>query len=160
MGNLSMALLKYERIVTTLAKAKAIRSEAEKLITLGKRGDLHARRQVLKIINEKKVVKKLFNELASRFSDRNGGYTRIVKLAPRRGDGAEMAIIELVDFAERQRKAELAAEKSKTKKQGKSKAEKPAKVKTEKTAKSEKTEKTKTDKEEKAKTKKSEKETS
>lgn len=130
MGNLSTALFRHERIVTTLTKAKALRSNAEKLITLGKRGDLHARRQVLKAISDKKIVKKVFDNIAPRFSDRNGGYTRIMKIAPRRGDGAEMAIIELVDFVERQREAELAAEKAKS---AKSKKTKTAKAKTEKT---------------------------
>ena len=120
MANMSIALFRHERIVTTLAKAKALRSEAEKLITLGKRGDVHARRQVLKVIEDKKIVKKLFTDLATRFADRNGGYTRIIKLANRRGDCAETAIIELVDYSERLREAELSAEKAAAKKSKKS----------------------------------------
>jgi large subunit ribosomal protein L17 len=136
MGNMSMALFKYERIVTTFAKAKALRSESEKLITLAKRGDLHARRQVLKVIADKKVVKKLFNDLAARLSDRNGGYTRVLKLAPRRGDGAGMAIIELVDYAGQEKNIEAASEKAKkAEKSKKTKAAKPKATKTEKSKK-------------------------
>lgn len=170
MGNLSIALFKHERIVTTLTKAKALRSSAEKLITLGKRGDLHARRQVMKVISEKKIVKKIFENLAPRFSDRNGGYTRVMKIAPRRGDGAEMAIIELVDFVERQREAEVAAEKkAKTTKSKKAKAVNTKETKVEKpkakadksgeegTAKQEKAKEAKPDKLTKAKTEKSKK---
>ncbi len=121
MANMSMALFRHERIVTTFSKAKALRSDAEKLITLGKRGDLHARRQVMRVITDEKVVKKLFDDLVTRFSDRNGGYTRVMRLTQRRGDGADMAIIELVDFAERKRESEVVAEKTKAKKQKKSK---------------------------------------
>jgi large subunit ribosomal protein L17 len=142
MGNMSMALFKNERIVTTLAKAKALRSDAEKLITLAKRGDLHARRQVAKVIADKKAVKKLFNNLAPRFSERNGGYTRVLKLASRRGDGAQMAIIELVDFAHRRSEAETAAEKAKTAKADKTKADKTKKTKKPKAEKPSKTDKT------------------
>ncbi len=162
MANMSTALFRYERIVTTFTKAKALRSDAEKLITLGKRGDLHARRQVMAVIIDKKVVKKLFDDLATRFSDRAGGYTRVMRLTPRRGDGADMAIIELVDFAERKRESEIAAEKTKTKKQKKAKVEKPVKEKAEKPekakkAKAEKPEKAKAAKPEKAKAEKPEK---
>jgi large subunit ribosomal protein L17 len=82
--------------VTTLAKAKSVRPLAEKLITTARRGDLHARRVVLKTIPDKDVVHQLFAEVAPRYADRPGGYTRITKLGPRRGDGAEEAIIELV----------------------------------------------------------------
>lgn len=94
--NLVTALLKHERIETTHAKAKELRSRAEKMVTLGKRGDLHARRQALAVIREKSVVKKLFDEIAPRFKDRPGGYTRITKLNPRKGDCAAMAMIELI----------------------------------------------------------------
>lgn len=90
------SLLKHGRIETTLTRAKETRRMAEKMITLGKRGDLHARRQVLAYIYDEDVVKKLFDEIASNYADRNGGYTRILKLGPRRGDGSEMAILELV----------------------------------------------------------------
>lgn len=90
------SLLKHGRIETTVTRAKETRRMAEKMITLGKRGDLHARRQALAYIYDEDVVKKLFDEIAPRYSDRNGGYTRVLKLCPRRGDGTEMAILELV----------------------------------------------------------------
>lgn len=92
-------LLRYEAIVTTEAKAKSIRSVAEKMITLGKRGTLHARRQAAAVITDGKVVARLFSEVSPRFQDRRGGYTRVIKLGPRRGDGAAMAHIELVERA-------------------------------------------------------------
>lgn len=95
--NLVTELLEKERVETTLAKAKAIRPLAEKMITLGKRGDLHSRRQALGFIQKKTVVKKLFDEIAPRYQNRPGGYTRIIRTGPRRGDNAEMAIIELVE---------------------------------------------------------------
>ena len=95
--NLIIELFRHERIKTTEAKAKAIRPLAEKLITLGKRGDLHARRLAAARLNDPFAVKKLFDELAPRYEDRPGGYTRILKLGRRQGDGAEMAIIELVE---------------------------------------------------------------
>ena len=159
MANMSTALFRQERIVTTFAKAKALRSDAEKLITLGKRGDIHTRRQVMKVITDKKVVKKLFDDLVTRFSDRNGGYTRVMRLTPRRGDGADMAIIELVDFAERKRESEVVQEKTKAKKQKKAKVEKPATAKTDKPekVKAEKPEKAKAEKPKKAKAAKPEK---
>ena len=98
--NLVTALIQRERIQTTLAKAKELRSKAEKTITLGKRGSLHARRRALEILNEKSAVQKLFGPLAERYASRNGGYTRIIKIGNRRGDDAAMAIIELVDRVE------------------------------------------------------------
>ncbi len=96
MRNLSTALFDKEKIRTTLAKAKELRPFAEKLVTLSKRETLHARRQVLRHIKDRKVVSKLFDSLSARYAQRPGGYTRIIKLGPRRGDHAEMAIIELV----------------------------------------------------------------
>ena len=90
------ALLAYEKIVTTEAKAKEIRSLAEKMITLGKDGNLASRRRALAFITDKKVVEKLFNEIAPEYNTRIGGYTRLVKLGPRRGDNAPMAQVELV----------------------------------------------------------------
>lgn len=93
---LATAVLKEGRITTTETKAKAIKPVVEKLITLGKRGDLHARRQVLAYVHEETVVTKLFEEIAPKYAQRNGGYTRIYKAAPRRGDGAPQAILELV----------------------------------------------------------------
>jgi large subunit ribosomal protein L17 len=95
--NLSKELIDHERIETTQAKAKAMRPEVEKLITLAKRGDLHARRQALSTLAQDKfVVHKLFAELAPRYAERPGGYTRILKLGPRRSDATEMVFIELV----------------------------------------------------------------
>jgi large subunit ribosomal protein L17 len=94
--NLTTDLLRYEKITTTHAKAKEVRAITEKVITLGKAGSLSARRQALAMISDKKVVDKLFDELATRYADRNGGYTRTFKLGQRVGDGAHMAQIELV----------------------------------------------------------------
>ncbi|MBI3178743.1 MAG: 50S ribosomal protein L17 [Deltaproteobacteria bacterium] len=95
--NLATALFRYERIETTQTKAKVLRPFAEKLITLGKRGDLHARRLAARDIRDHEVLSKLFDELASRFKARAGGYTRILKTERRRGDAAPQALIELVD---------------------------------------------------------------
>jgi large subunit ribosomal protein L17 len=94
--NLVTDLIRHEKITTTETKAKEIQSLAEKMITLGKKGDLSARREVAKVIMDKAVTKKLFDEVATRYADRNGGYTRVVKIGPRRGDAAPMAVIELV----------------------------------------------------------------
>ena len=94
--NLVTSLLENGKIETTVAKAKEVRCMAEKMITLGKTNTLHTRRQALAYITKEDVVTKLFNEIAPKYADRNGGYTRIIKIGPRRGDGAEMAIIELI----------------------------------------------------------------
>lgn len=94
--NLVTDLFREERISTTDTRAKEARRVAEKMITLAKRGDLHARRQVLSYIYDESVVTKLFDEIGPRYADRNGGYTRILKLGPRRGDCAEMVFLELV----------------------------------------------------------------
>ncbi len=95
--NLSREIIDHERIRTTHAKAKAVRPEVEKLITLAKRGDLHARRQAMASLGQDKfVVYKLFEEIAPRYTERPGGYTRILKLGPRPSDATEMALIELV----------------------------------------------------------------
>jgi len=94
--NLVTSLLENGKIETTVEKAKETRSMAEKMITLGKTNTLHSRRQALSYITKEDVVTKVFAELAPKYADRNGGYTRILKLGPRRGDAAEMAIIELV----------------------------------------------------------------
>src|SRR6476660_8230006 len=96
MGTLAAQLFTHERIRTTEAKAKALRPLAEHLITFAKRGDVHARRQVLKTVPDRDVVHKLFAEIAPRFAERSGGYTRILKMGPRAGDAAPMAIIELL----------------------------------------------------------------
>ena len=97
LGGLASALFTHDRIETTEAKAKALRPVAERLITFAKRGDVHARRQVLRVVTDRDVVHRLFDEIAPRFADRSGGYTRILKLGPRKGDGAAMAQIELVE---------------------------------------------------------------
>lgn len=92
------SLVEHERIVTTLPKAKELRPIFEKCITKGKQDSVHARRQVRRWIDDRSLLKKLFDDIAPRMADRNGGYTRVVKLGPRKGDGAEMAILELVDY--------------------------------------------------------------
>ena len=97
-GNQLSELVRHERIVTTLPKAKELRPIFEKAVTQGKRGTLHARRRVRRWIPDRHLVKKLFDDIAPRFENREGGYARILKLGPRKGDGAEMAIIELVDY--------------------------------------------------------------
>jgi len=96
MRSLVTSFLEKGRIKTTKAKAKALRPVAEKMITLAKKGTLHSRRKVLSFVYKKDVVKKLFEDIGPRFSERPGGYTRIIKLGPRAGDGAEMALIELI----------------------------------------------------------------
>jgi large subunit ribosomal protein L17 len=94
------SLVKEERIRTTLEKAKELRPLVEKAVTQGKRGTIHARRQVNRVISDRDLVKKLFDEIAPRYHERPGGYTRIIKLGPRKGDGAEMAYLEFVDRGE------------------------------------------------------------
>ena len=98
-ANLAGALIEHGRIKTTVTKAKAVKPFAEQMITLGKRGDLHARRQAVAFLRQKPVVKSLFDDVAPRYAERPGGYTRIIKLGPRRGDNAPMSIIEFVDAA-------------------------------------------------------------
>jgi len=97
LANLVTALFEHGSIKTTLAKAKEARPLAEKLITLAKRGDLAARRRALRIVKDKSLVYKLFNQLAPKFVDRNGGYTRIVRLGRRMGDGAHIVVLQLVE---------------------------------------------------------------
>lgn len=94
--NQVQSLLENGRIQTSVTRAKETQRMADKMVTLGKKGDLHARRQALAYIYKDEVVKKLFEEIAPKYTDRNGGYTRVLKLGPRRGDGTEMAILELV----------------------------------------------------------------
>ena len=96
-ANMSAALIKHEQIVTTLPKAKDLRPVVEKLITLGKRGDLHARRLAMSKLRDEAMVKKLFDVLGKRYQDRNGGYTRVLKAGFRYGDNAPLAVIEFVD---------------------------------------------------------------
>jgi large subunit ribosomal protein L17 len=98
-ANMATSLFRHERIQTTTPKAKELRRFAERLITLAKRGDLHARRQAAALVRDPEVLEKLFGDLAGRFAERPGGYTRIVQIGKRRGDNAPMAIIELVDAA-------------------------------------------------------------
>jgi large subunit ribosomal protein L17 len=110
--NMVTSLLKEEKIVTTDARAKELRSVAEKMITLGKRGDLHARRQADAFIRESVVTKKLFEELSPRYGERSGGYTRIVKIGHRPGDNAPISVIELIPApGEKGRKKETPAKK-------------------------------------------------
>lgn len=94
--NLVTSFLEHGKIMTTGTRAKETQSIAEKMISLGKRGDLHARRQALAYITKEDVVKKLFDDIAPKYKERNGGYTRIMKVAPRRGDAAEVVVLELV----------------------------------------------------------------
>jgi large subunit ribosomal protein L17 len=100
LANQVCSLIEHQRITTTLAKAKAVRPLAERMVTLGKNGSIHARRTALATLRQKNAVKKLFDDIAPRSAERNGGYTRIVKLGQRRSDSAPMAFIEWVDMAE------------------------------------------------------------
>jgi large subunit ribosomal protein L17 len=113
--NLVTSFLEKERVRTTVAKAKATRPLAEKMITLAKAGTLHARRQALAFVRKESVVTKLFDELGPRFGQRPGGYSRIIKLGPRMGDGADMAILELVgsEFKKKKKKKEKETKKPK-----------------------------------------------
>lgn len=112
LGGLAAALIREERIRTTEAKAKRLVPVADRLITLGKNGSVHARRQALRLITDRDIVHKLFDEIAPRFTERNGGYTRILKLGPRKGDAAPMAIVELVE-GEKAPKSQDSAEQPK-----------------------------------------------
>jgi large subunit ribosomal protein L17 len=98
------SLLEHEKIETTEAKAKELRGVADRMISLGKRGDLHARRLALAYIQSKPVVEKLFSDIAPRFTDRKGGYTRLIKTRVRPGDGARMSVVELVELKEKPKK--------------------------------------------------------
>lgn len=124
LANLATALFEHGRITTTEAKAKRLRPLAERLVTFAKRGDLASRRRVMTVVKDKSVVHELFTEIGPRYANRNGGYTRIVKVGPRKGDNAPMAIIELVEPLAEQVVAEAAAA---TKRAAKEKAE-PAKA--------------------------------
>ena len=139
------SLIEKERIITTLPKAKELRPQIERLITLGKNDNVHARRQAARIVLDETVVAKLFDTLGPRFAERPGGYTRIIKLGARRGDAAEMAILEFVGY-ELPTEAETAAEEKKAKKKAAAKEEaeaaeeKPKKAKKEAKPKAEKKE--------------------
>ena len=120
LANQVCSLIEHQRIKTTLAKAKAVRPLAEKMVTLGKKGSLHARRTALAVLRQKSAVKKLFDDIAPRSADRNGGYTRIVKLGARKSDSAPVAFIEWVD-------APMVVEEPATEEKGKkAKGKKPA----------------------------------
>src|SRR5262245_37937838 len=120
--NLVTDFLEHGRLMTTLPKAKEVRPLAEKMITLGKRDNLHARRQVQAFLLRDAIAKKLFDTIAPRFADRNGGYSRIIKLGNRKGDGADLAVIELIGSELEVKKAERAKKaKAKESKQGKEK---------------------------------------
>ena len=123
------SLFEHQRIETTVAKAKAIKGIAEKLVTFGKRGDLHAKRMVLSYIPNRTVMSKLFSEIAPRFADRNGGYLRIVQTRQRVNDRASMAIIEFIDYEDIKMKKSSKEDEKKTEK--KATAKKPAKPKKE-----------------------------
>ena len=97
LSNMMTSLFINERVTTTQTRAKELKRTAERVLTCAKKGDLHSRRQVLRVIADKQVVAKLFDELGPRYKSRNGGYSRLIKLGPRRGDGAFMSIVELVD---------------------------------------------------------------
>jgi len=127
LANLVASLIEHKRVKTTLAKAKAARPLAEKLVTLGKRGTLHDRRLAVAKIGQKDIVSKLFKEVAPGFKDRKGGYTRIIKLGPRQSDSAPIAFLEWVDYVVKTEEAPASAPAEKTEKapkSGKSKAAK------------------------------------
>ena len=123
MNALATSLLKYKRIKTTLAKAKEARKHVEALITKARKNDLHSRRHVMRFVNDKEVVKELFNEVVPKIGERPGGYTRVIKLGNRMGDAASMAILELVDYNDViTKKAEEHKQKREAKKEAKGKA--------------------------------------
>lgn len=126
--NMVTSLLEHERIQTTDAKAKEVRRLAEQMITLGKRGDLHARRQALRVIRDRRIAAKVFDDLAERYRERPGGYTRVLKLRVRPGDAAAISLVELVDGTptEPVEEAKAAAKKKTAKKAAKAAEEKPA----------------------------------
>ena len=132
--NMVVSLLQHERIKTTLAKGKELRSWADKMITLGKRGTLHARRRAFALLRDKGIVKKLFDEIAPKFKERQGGYTRVYKLGWREGDAAPLSLVELVTFAHPEEKKKSTITKAKEA------LEKMAPKKKEKVEKKEKTE--------------------
>lgn len=131
LANLATALFEHGRITTTQAKAKRLRPYAERLITFAKRGDLHARRRVLTVVRDKSVVHELFTEIGPRYATRPGGYTRITKIGPRKGDNAPMAVIELVEplseatIAEAEAAAKRAAKEREAKEQARQAAAQP-----------------------------------
>lgn len=149
--NMVTSFLKYEKIETTDIKAKELRRVAEKMITLAKRGGLHARRQAAAVIREKGVVQKLFDEIGARFADRQGGYTRIVKTGFRAGDSAPMAVIELTVRPSEKKEKKQATAKKETKAKAAPKEKKEPKAKKEAKPKAEKAKAAKAGKETKPK---------
>ena len=149
--NMLTSLLQYERIETTLAKGKELRGWADRIISLGKKGTLHARRRVFALLRNKEIVKKLFDEIAPKFKDREGGYTRVYRLGWRQGDGAPLSLVELVTYASPEEK------KKSTIKKAKEVLEKVTPKRKEKEEKIEKKEKEKGKKKEKEKEKKEKK---
>jgi large subunit ribosomal protein L17 len=147
LANMVCSLIKHKRIQTTLAKAKAVRSVAEKMVTLGKSGSIHDRRLASARLHQEDAVRILFNEIAPTHKERNGGYTRIIRLNQRQGDAAELAILEWVDIGVAE------PETPKAEKPEKTKAEKPKAEAGEKKPKAKKTKKAKADKAEKAEAK-------
>ena len=127
--NLLTSLFRHERVMTTEAKAKAIKATADEMVTLAKRESLHARRQVLSMIADPKVVGTLFDTIAARFADRHGGYTRIVHIGPRRGDAADMVYLELVDRPATPADGDKPKDKAKKEKPPKGEAAEPARGK-------------------------------
>ena len=111
--NMLVSLLQHERIKTTLAKGKELRGWVDKIISLGKKGTIHARRQAFAILRDKGIVKKLFDEIAPKLKDREGGYTRIYKMGWRQGDGAPLSLVELVSFSPAKEKKKSTVEKAK-----------------------------------------------
>jgi len=111
--NMLVSLLQYERIRTTLAKGKELRRWADRIVSLGKRGTLHARRRAFALLRDKAIVKKLFDEIAPKFKDREGGYTRVYKLGWRQGDAAPLSLVELVTFAHPEEKKKSTIAKAK-----------------------------------------------
>ena len=159
--NMLVSLLQYERIKTTLAKGKELRSWADKMISLGKQGTLHAQRRAFALLRDKGIVKKLFDEIAPRFKDRQGGYTRVYKLGWRQGDGAPLSLVELVTYAVPEekkkstlKKAKEVLEKVTPKKKGKEEKKQKEKEKGEKKEKKVKKEEKEVPKEKKEKPKK------
>jgi large subunit ribosomal protein L17 len=131
------SMIDHERIITTLIKAKELRPQIEKMVTLGKEDSIHGRRLAARIVPDETLIQKLFTNISPRFVERPGGYTRIIKLGPRRGDGAEMAILEFVDFKfedEKKAAAAPAAKKSKAKKPADEAEDETAEAKPKKTA--------------------------
>jgi large subunit ribosomal protein L17 len=131
LANLSISLIEHKRITTTVAKAKALKKYVEPLITRCKDDSTNSRRVVFRYLQNKEAVKTLFAEIAEKVGDRPGGYTRIIKVGPRQGDGAEMAFIELVDFDENMAKEEVKKTRTRRSKKAAPKAEAAAEVATE-----------------------------